>query len=113
MTISRYETRIIRKNNNVLYKTHFDTRSVKFINQYATPNLKYPTLEQYSELTIQQHIWKLGDRYYKYADEYYNDPKLWWVIAWFNQKPTENHMAIGDMVYIPLPLDKILKFFGV
>ena len=72
MTISRYESRRLLKNDKKLYKQHFEKRDVKFINHFSTANLKYPTPEQYGELEVQEETWKLGDRYYKYADKYYN-----------------------------------------
>ena len=42
---------------------------------------------------------------YKYAYEYYGDTNHWWVIAWYNNKPTDSHFNLGDTVYIPFPLD--------
>lgn len=113
MTVSRYEQRNLIKNDNELYSEHFEKRSVKFINHYGTPNLKFPTPQEISTLTLQKETWKLGDRYYKYAHQYYGDVKMWWVIAWFNQKPTESQLEIGDEIIIPLPLDKVLNYFGV
>tara|TARA_R110000824_G_scaffold138078_2_gene302746 strand:- start:60 stop:287 length:228 start_codon:yes stop_codon:yes gene_type:complete len=59
------------------------------------------------------HTWKVGDRFYKLAQEHYGDSTLWWVIAWFNQTPTESHLEIGDGIQIPMPLDKVLGIFDV
>jgi len=36
---------------------------------------------------------------------------MWWVIAWYNQKPTEAHFNVGDVVYIPTPLANVLQYF--
>ena len=44
---------------------------------------------------------------------YYDVAELWWVIAQFNQKPTDSHYSLGDVVYIPLPLEKVLTLYGV
>jgi len=64
-------------------------------------------------LNLTSHIWKMGDRYYKLAHAYYNDPELWWVIARFNEKPTEAHLELGDVITIPLPIEKVLSFWGL
>lgn len=110
---SRYNNRQKSVNNNRLYKNTFEERNVKFIRQYRTATLSYPTKEQIRQLTIQRHTWKQGDRYYKLAYEYYGNSKYWWVLAWFNKKPTEGHLNIGDQISIPTPLDRLLDFYDV
>ena len=47
----------------------------------------------------------MGDKLYKFAHEYYGDPNLWWVIAWYNNKPTDAHFKLGETVYIPRELE--------
>jgi nucleoid-associated protein YgaU len=54
----------------------------------------------------------LGDRYWKLASRYYGDPKLWWAIAWYNQRPTEAHLKAGTKIFIPQPIDKVLSYFN-
>ena len=61
-----------------------------------------------SEITTNGYIWGVGDRYFKLAHRFYGDSKLWWVIAWFNKKPTESHVDVGDLILIPTDLDQIL-----
>jgi hypothetical protein len=39
-------------------------------------------------------------------------PTYWWVIAQYNKKPTESQLSPGDIVYIPIPLEKILGYYG-
>jgi len=109
----RYKKRMKAINNELLYEDHFIKRKVRFIEQYTTPKLKHPSVAQVASLTNVQHVWKHGDKYYKLANQYYNDPKLWWVIAWYNRKPTEAHVALGKIIYIPLPLEDILKYYGI
>jgi hypothetical protein len=79
------------------------------ITQYDTAVFRYPTTEEIAELQIVEVIWASNSRLYKMANQYYNDPALWWVIAMFNQKPTEAHFKLGEIVYIPLPLEKVLR----
>ena len=107
----RYKKRIIGLNDDELYKEHFEGRAVNFIHQYTTPILNHPTIDEVQSLNEINHIWTQGDRFYKLAHKYYNDSKLWWVIAWYNQKPTENHFQLGDIVYVPQPLSQVLKYY--
>ena len=111
--MSRYDDREILINNESIYKTIFKNRGVSYIKQYATPTMRYPSVDEMLELSIVGYTWGLGDRYYKLADKYYGDPTRWWIIAWYNQKPTEAHIKNGDTILIPLPLDKILRFLDV
>lgn len=113
MTISRYDNRKLFNNELDLYENVLRQRSLSLIRQYNTGTLKYPDSNQLNTLNVEKEIWKVGDRLYKFADEYYGDVRLWWVIAWYNKKPTENHFQIGEEVLIPFPLDKLLNYFGV
>ena len=108
--VKRYDNRTIRRNNLELYRSVLENRGLKSVRQYTTPNLRYPTSEEISNFQIIGHIWKTGDRYYKIADRYYNDPEMWWVIAFFNQKPLEQHVELGEVINIPLPLEKVLTY---
>ena len=60
-----------------------------------TPTIRhYPTLEidpTFDKSTVEyvDHIWKSGDKFYKLSNQYYGDTNMWWVIAWFNNTPTE------------------------
>ena len=54
-----------------------------------------------------------GERIDTIAGSYYGDSTYWWVIALYNKKPTEADFKIGEIVYIPLPLEEILEHFGV
>ena len=107
----RYINRIPRVNSNDLYDEFFEDRGVNFIEQYKTPTLNYPTADEISNLDLVDHLWTYGDRYYKLAHKYYGDSKFWWVIGWFNRKPTECHVQKGQVIVIPLPLEKILAYY--
>tara|TARA_Y100000310_G_scaffold98156_1_gene95849 strand:+ start:17903 stop:18241 length:339 start_codon:yes stop_codon:yes gene_type:complete len=110
---SRYETRYIAENTNPLYDEFFKDRGVRGVVQYRSPQLLHPTPEQIANLSIVGHIWTLGDRYWKLAFKHYGDAELWWVIAWFNQAPTEAHLDLGDVIEVPFPLDRVLGYLGV
>jgi hypothetical protein len=112
MTFSRYNSKQKFKNNNDEYKEHFQKRDVNFVVQYVTPKFDHIDANSLSELQVYTHIWKTGDRLYKLAYEHYDDATLWWIIAWYNKKPTEAHYEVGNTVYIPKPLNKILEIMG-
>jgi hypothetical protein len=106
---SRYDNREILRNNNEMYKSVFKNRNVAFIRQYSTPLFRYPNSEQSTTYQVDSVIWGVGDKFYKLADQYYGDSSLWWIIAKFNNKPTESHLDVGDVVLIPYPVSSILN----
>ena len=97
--------------NEIYHKTFID-RGVNFIEIEQVPDLQYPTIQQIAQLEVVGHPWRVGDRLYKLAHKYYGDSKLWWIIAFFNKKPTEAHFNLGDVVNIPLPLEDVIDFMG-
>ena len=114
MPISRYDSRHIFTNDNKEYKKEFfEERDVKQIDQYATGIINYPTLQQMNNLTSVSLVWGATDKLYKIAYQYYSDPQYWWVIAWYNKKPTEAHFSVGDLYYVPQPLSTALDYFRV
>lgn len=112
MTVKRYEFRNKFKNKLDIYENVFRNRSIKSVIQFNTAKFKYPTDEEIRQLDVTTELWKVGARLYKFADKYYGDPELWWIIAWYNKKPTEGHFEIGDLVYIPLRLESVFKYFN-
>ena len=111
--MSRYNSRDILINDNQNYEDVFRKRGVSFTRQFATPTLRHPTEEEISNLQTLGVIWSLGDRFYKLAHKYYGDAEKWWIIAWYNQMPTESHIEVGETIFIPLPLDRILQYLDV
>ncbi len=105
--MSRLDRTVVR-NAEELYEEIFRKRGVKFIDHYSTPNMHHPTAKQVSNVELVSHIWKVGDRFFKLAHEHYGDSKLWWVIAWFNQLPTDSHVELGQVINIPVPLGDAL-----
>ena len=110
---SRYRNRKIITNHSEYYEEFFEDRDVSKIRQYSTPRLKHPTGKQRRSLTEIKKVWSVGDRFYKLAHQHYGDAKYWWVIAWYNQKPTEASVELGNVIRIPLPLEKVVDFLRV
>ena len=109
----RYLSRPTYQNRAKAYKDILEKKGLKRIVQYATPRMKHLTPSQIAKLNRLTHVWRVGDRYYKLAHKHYGDPKYWWVIAWYNRKPTESHVALAEVIYIPTPLEDVLRFLGV
>jgi nucleoid-associated protein YgaU len=111
--VSRYDTRNLFTNIEEKYENKFEKRNTRSILQYVTANFRHPTADDIVNLNTVNVVWKEGDRYWKLATKFYNDPTMWWVIAWFNRLPTESHVNLGDIVVVPLPLPKILDYLGL
>ena len=87
-----------------MYEDVLEARGTRQIVQYTTPALKFPAPEDYRRIQTVDHVWKNGDKFWRIAAQRYGDPKLWWLIAQFNQKPTEHHVIAGEIIKIPLDL---------
>jgi|TARA_B100000131_G_scaffold321551_1_gene372570 nucleoid-associated protein YgaU len=111
--VSRYDNRNLVINSTEEYRTIMEKRGVKAIKQFTTGKMKLPTPEQIRTLQVANHIWKTGDHFYKLAHQYYGDSTYWWVIAIYNLKPTEASVQFGDTIFIPMPLQRILKYLDV
>tara|TARA_R110000824_G_scaffold194061_7_gene376581 strand:+ start:66 stop:404 length:339 start_codon:yes stop_codon:yes gene_type:complete len=110
---SRYDNRTIAKNSDELYRELFEDRNIRFVRQFRTGTLRHPTVSEITTLELAGHIWSVGDRFYKLAQKHYRDPTYWWVIAWYNQKPTEGHLELGETIQIPTPLERVLGYLDV
>jgi nucleoid-associated protein YgaU len=100
-------------NEEEIYEELFEERGIKKLEQYTTPDVPELTDERRFTLQEGEHIWKTGDRLWKIAAKYYGDSTLWWLIAWYNEKPTDAHYDLGDIVYVPLPLGRIMSYWNI
>tara|TARA_R100001594_G_scaffold132771_1_gene173132 strand:- start:416 stop:760 length:345 start_codon:yes stop_codon:yes gene_type:complete len=108
----RHGSENLTENQEELYEEFFQDRGLTKITHYRTPKWRRLTVKARRLFTSRKHTWTLGDKYWKLANQYYGDPKLWWVIAWYNQKPTEFHVKAGYTIYIPQPIEDVLSFFN-
>jgi hypothetical protein len=115
MAISRYNNRIIRDNVDDSYTLSdiLKKRGISSIEQFTTANLKYPDINEISNLEIKTEVWTVGTKYFKLSKNYYGSEEYWWVIAWYNLKPLETDFKPGDVVYIPTPLQDILSIYDL
>lgn len=100
--------REIVKNSEEGYSDILEKRGLRSITQYVKLKIPSVTEDERKTITSIRHIYKTGDRLYKLAHEYYGDARYWWLLAWWNRKPTDFHCKIGDTVYIPFPLKEAL-----
>ena len=108
----RHTNRRSFRNTDEIYKETLRKRGLRTIVQHETVEMRHPTAKQDRLLTKIEHVWAHGDKLWKLAQRHYGDASFWWVIAWYNLKPTDAHYSIGDRVLVPKPLKKILKFYG-
>ena len=109
----RYKKYRILTNDSDHYKALRDSRDANAIQHYETPVMHNPTVAERVSLVSNAYIWKYGDRLYKLADQYYADPRYWWIIAWYNALPCEAEITNGQVLYIPVNLESVLKTLGV
>lgn len=87
-----------------------DYNNDQLIEHYKFP--KFPDQTKILEnTTIDEYIWKAGDRFSGVAFKYYGDVRLWWVIAWFNKTPMEYMLEPGDVIVVPRNVDYIVGQF--
>ena len=86
-------------NNSEIYDDLFQKRGVKNITQYPTKIFSRTFKDK--EISYYVHYWSQGDRYHKLASKFYGDYRLWWVIAMFNEQPSEGNINYGDKIMIP------------
>jgi len=110
--MSRYINDKTLINSSEYYEPLRKERGVKQIKQYATVIMHQPTVAQRAALLTAPHIWTYGDRFYKLASQYYGDARLWWVIAWYNGRPTEVDIHPGQTIRIPLNITNAFAALG-
>lgn len=102
--------REIVKVDETLRRTIHTRRFLDTVRILSRWNSNAPTDQELREdLTHIERIYTMGDKLYKFAYEYYGDVDYWWIIAWYNNKPTDAHFKIGDVVYIPRELDVAIR----
>ena len=110
MPISRYRKVSTVVNDDEEYEEFLEPRGRKSVVQYRTHAMAEPNPR--GSVRHDLHIWKQADRFWKLAQKYYQDSRYWWVIAQYNQKPTEAHISNGDLIVIPLPISRALAALG-
>jgi len=100
--------RQIVKNDAIGYADILDRRGRKDIKQYKTRRLPDVPQHERRSYTQLKYTYKTGDKLYKIAHKHYGSAKYWWIIAWWNKRPTDFDYRVGDTIFIPFPLKEIL-----
>ena len=115
MAVSRFNNRKVLNNSNSSYALSdiLKKRGIRTIEQFLTARLNYPDINEIANLQVATEVWTVGTKYFKLAKKYYGSEEYWWVIAWYNGYPTEFDVRKGDILTIPLNLEKALIALGV
>ena len=105
---NRNQNREILINDVEEYKELLRKRGLQSVHQYGNMNIVETEGYERTQLKVVKHSVTLGDRMYKLAFKYYGDTQYWWLLAWYNKKPTDFHLKLGDVLEIPLPLKEVL-----
>ena len=108
----RNRRRNIATNSQQMYKKVFDKKGVKSLIQYSTPVFKRPTQEDLDKIKFETYTWSVGDRFWRLADRFYGNREYWYIIARFNNVPTEAHLKTGDDIKIPTNLGTAIEVLG-
>ena len=100
-------------NSSDYYAPLRKSRDKKIIVHHATIKIKNPTVRERAGTKTNTYIWKYGDRLYNLSQQYYGDPRYWWVIAWWNGYGVEGAIKNGAKLYIPLNIEAALRVLGV
>ena len=98
--------------SNEFYTKYLSDRGVPKIDFLSTTKLKNLPPEEKRLLSESEHIWKTGDSFYKLSTIYYGNPSFWWIIAYYNNKPTEASIKLGTTLYIPQPISLIISLLS-
>ncbi len=107
--MGRYNNKKTATNKSDQYENLFEDRDVKQIKQYRTPKMKYPSKEEVENLNLIKYYWKSGDTFMKVAYNFYGKQDYWWIIAQFNKTPFEGDIRVGDALFVPQPLVRVLS----
>ena len=93
-----YKDSKFSNNSTKLYEKVLEERGVKNIYQFRTKIFDKIDL---STIPSTKYIWKKGDNLFKLANRFYSNKNYWWIISYFNQKPTDADFELGEEILIP------------
>jgi nucleoid-associated protein YgaU len=92
-------------NRSQQYSEILEERGVQKITQLRTPTIK----EISSKVSSFEYVWKNGDKFWLLSHKFYGNKKFWYIIAQFNNKPTESHVSVGESIQIPYDVHEVLQ----
>ena len=110
----RYENRgRIELTKSDMFKQLKTRRNLDSVSLIATVNYGNISDTDLEDIEYESYIWTRGDRFYKLAGDFYDSHDYWWVIAIFNNAPTEHHIQIGEEIFIPRSPETVADLLGV
>ena len=103
----RYTGRKIAINDLEEYEFLLEKRGRKEITQNEFFELNRDFTK--ANFKVQTHIWTQGDKLYKISAQYYGDIKFWWLIALWNNGPTDADYIMGQKIQIPYPISELYR----
>ena len=97
--MAKYKNQKIGTLRDSSYKRIFEKRQVDFIKIRRT--ITFEDLKRVNINIIDTREWRVGDALHRLSYEFYGRIDYWWVIALVNNKPTDAHFTIGDIIKIP------------
>ena len=102
---NKLRTKVVNSEDS--YQDHFDRRVRDSITQYGS--FHFGKGFQKKRYSVKKHIWSHGDKLYKLAHHYYGDIDMWWIIAFWNGRPTEAEYYYGLEIQIPFPVRDLYR----
>ena len=97
------------ENDDSVYKDFIRKLGVKKIDHISLILFGDPMNSEFlNDISITKHVYSTGDKMSKIAYKHYGDASLWWVVAWFNGRPTDFHCNVGDTLLVPHPIEEVL-----
>lgn len=103
------KTGTVLVNDDRLYSEFLRKTGTQTVDHYGLIMFGDPKQEDFlRQITVSEHVFTATDSLSKIASKHYGEPRLWWVIAWFNTKPTDLHCEVGEKLFIPHPIGEVL-----
>lgn len=109
----RYDGRELRTISRRNHKHLLKKRRLDFAQLHETAKMNPVFEEDKAFISADLVTWKSGDKFYKLALRYYGNMEDWWVIALFNNKPTDFHVKVGDRILVPYPPEAVKELYGI
>ena len=109
--MARDDDRKVKVTEQDEYDRLIKRRGKKRLTHQTTPIFTGPTSRQRKTIATTRRVWSAGDTLMKMSKQYYGDVRYWYIIAWYNFKPTDAHFQLGDVVFVPTNLSKVLSVF--
>jgi hypothetical protein len=110
----RYDSRSVTNISKLEMPNQIKTlRKINSVDIYLSPSYRLLSDGDLEAIDFETHTWSRGDKFYTLAHTYYGDARYWWVIAMFNNTPTEHHLKLGQTILIPEEPELAASLMGV